>query len=125
MKKILFIILAISVVSCISRNNTKLSSPDGKISLDFKIENGVAIYSIKKNNSTIVNDSEMGILFSDGTDLSSNLSVKSSSQKSFNEDWYPLYGEEEKINNNYNELKLSLTNQKNEFDILFRAYNEE
>ena len=67
MKKILFIILAISVVSCNSRNNTKLSSPDGKISLDFKIENGVAIYSVKKNNSTIVNDSEMGILFSDGT----------------------------------------------------------
>ena len=81
MKKILFIILAITVISCNSNNNKNLSSPDGKISLDFKIENGVAIYSVKKNNSTIVNDSEMGILFSDGTDLSSNLSVKSSNQK--------------------------------------------
>ena len=76
MKKILSIILAITVISCNSNNNKNLSSPDGKISLDFKIENGVAIYSVKKNNSTIVNDSEMGILFSDGTDLSSNLSVK-------------------------------------------------
>ena len=48
MKKILFIIIAIAVVSCNSSNNTKLSSPDGKINIDFKIENGIAIYSIKK-----------------------------------------------------------------------------
>ena len=124
MKKILFIILAITVISCNSNNNKNLSSPDGKIKIDFRIDNGVPIYSVKKNNSIIINESEMGILFSDGTDLSSNLSVKSSSQKSINEDWYPLYGEEEKINNHYNELKISLTNQKNEFDILFRAYND-
>ena len=124
MKKILSIILVISVISCNSNKNINLSSPDGKINIDFRVDNGVANYSVKKNNSTIVNDSEMGILFSDGTDLSSKLSVKSSNQKSFNEDWYPLYGEEEKINNNYNELKISLTNQKNEFDIIFRAYND-
>ena len=124
MKKILSIILAITVISCNSNNNNNLSSPDGKINIDFKIENGVAIYSVKKNNSIIVNDSEMGILFSNGTDLSGNLSIISSDEKSFNEDWYPLYGEEEKINNHYNELKISLTNQKNEFDIIFRAYDD-
>ena len=77
-----------------------------------------------QNNSIIVNESGMGILFSDGTDLSGNLSIISSDEKSFNEDWYPLYGEEEKINNHYNELKISLTNQKNEFDIIFRAYDD-
>ena len=124
MKKILSIILAITVISCNSNNNKNLSSPDGKINIDFRIDNGVPSYSVKKNNSIIVNDSEMGILFSDGTDLSSNLSIKSSSQKSFNEDWHPLYGEEEKINNHYNELKISLTNQNNEFDIIFRAYDD-
>ena len=124
MKKILSIILAISVISCNSSNDIKLSSPDGKISIDFRIEDGIAKYSVKKNNSKIINTSRMGILFSDGTDLSSNLSIKSSSEESFNEDWQPLYGEEEKINNHYNELKISLTNQKNEFDILFRAYDD-
>jgi len=123
MKKILSIILAIIVISCNS-NNKYLSSPDGKININFKIDNGVASYSVKKNNSVIINDSEMGILFSDGTDLSSNLTINSSSQKSFNEDWHPIYGEEEKINNHYNELRISLTNQKNEFDIIFRAYDD-
>ena len=100
MKKILFIILAITVISCNSNNNKNLSSPDGKINIDFRIDNGVPNYSVKKNNSIIVNESGMGILFSDGTDLSSNLSIKSSSEESYNEDWQPLYGEEEKINNN-------------------------
>ena len=51
MKKILFIILAITVISCNSNNNKNLSSPDGKIKIDFRIDNGVAIYSVKKNNS--------------------------------------------------------------------------
>ena len=124
MKKILSIILAITVISCNSNNNKNLSSPDGKINIDFRIDNGVPSYSVKKNNSIIVNDSEMGILFSNGTDLSGNLSIISSDKKSFNEDWHPLYGEEEKINNHYNELKISLTNQKNEFDIIFRAYDD-
>ena len=73
MKKILSIILAITVISCNSNNNKNLSSPDGKINIDFKIDNGAAIYSVKKNNSIIVNDSEMGILFSNGTDLSLSL----------------------------------------------------
>jgi hypothetical protein len=56
MKKILFIILAITVISCNSNNNKNLSSPDGKIKIDFRIDNGVPSYSVKKNNSTIVND---------------------------------------------------------------------
>ena len=124
MKKILSIILAITIISCNSSNNTNLSSPDGKINIDFRVDNGVASYSVKKNNSIIINESEMGILFSDGTDLSENLTIISSDKKSFNENWYPLYGEEEKINNHYNELKISLTNQKNEFDIIFRAYDD-
>ena len=48
MKKILSIILAISVISCNSSNDIKLSSPDGKISIDFRIEDGIAKYSVKK-----------------------------------------------------------------------------
>jgi len=47
MKKILSIILAIIVISC-SSNNKKLSSPDGKININFRIDNGVASYSVKK-----------------------------------------------------------------------------
>ena len=53
MKKILSIILAITIISCNSSNNTNLSSPDGKINIDFRVDNGVASYSVKKNNSII------------------------------------------------------------------------
>ena len=121
MKKLFYIILSFIIISCNENKKLSIKSPDEKINLRFELINGVPYYSIKKNNLDIINNSRMGILFLDGTDLSENLTIISTNNKSFNEDWYPLYGEEKKINNHYNELEISLKNQKNEFHIIFRA----
>ena len=124
MKKLFYIILSFIIISCNENKKLSIKSPDEKINLRFELINGVPYYSIKKNNLDIINNSRMGILFLDGTDLSENLTIISTNNKSFNEDWYPLYGEEKKINNHYNELEISLKNQKNEFHIIFRAYDD-
>jgi len=96
MKKLFYIILSFIIISCNENKKLSIKSPDEKINLRFELINGVPYYSIKKNNLDIINNSRMGILFLDGTDLSENLTIISINKKSFNEDWYPLYGEEKK-----------------------------
>ena len=124
MKKILIILLSIISVSCSYNNSISLESPNNKIKLNFELVDGVPTYSVNNKNKKVIHLSKMGLLFNNKIDFSKNLTLSETKSRSFNNSWKPLYGEEEIISNNYNELMISLTNDKYQMSIFFRVFND-
>ena len=124
MKKILIILVSIISISCSQNNSISVESPNQEIKLNFKLIDGVPTYSVSNKNKKVINLSKMGLLFNNKIDFSKNLTLLETKSKSFNNSWKPLYGEEEIIINNYNELMISLSNTVYKMNIFFRLFND-
>ena len=108
-------------------NAQSVQSPSKEIKLDFKLaENGKPTYSVTYKNKPIVLQSNLGIKLKEGDDLASGFSIDSVGQKSINETWQPVLGEQSNIKNNYNLMIVALsqksTNRK--INIIFKIYDE-
>ena len=125
-----------------------LSSPDGK----YTIAVDGMTYSVTYNNKVIVEKSQLGVdidnrLFESALAVprgehknwNSDLELRVSEQSSFDQTWTPLYGENTKIRDHYNQLVLHYEKGSNgqgtvtegydkrkyyAMDIVVRAYNE-
>ena len=120
-----FFILTILFFSCQNKNDIlSIQSPNSNISLEFTLKNGIPIYSIKKHNKVIINESKLGIILKDGIELINMFKIKNQNKKSFNTTWEPLYGEEKIITNNYNQLNIELQQNEITLKINFKIYND-
>ena len=52
--KIFFTFLIFTIISCSNDNISTINSPDNKIELTFKVENGQAFYKVKKENKSLL-----------------------------------------------------------------------
>ena len=105
----------------------KVSSPDKNIELSFSVDKGIPTYSLSYKNKAVIKSSKLGFLLKDAEPLKSNFKVLSSSQNPFDETWTTVWGEQKFIRNNYNELKVSLTEDSKSprnLDIVFRVFDD-
>ncbi len=123
MKKLLIIIAAFIIMSCDKNKYLSIKSPDEKINLKFELINGIPYYSVNKSNLEVINNSRMGISFKE-FDLIENFKIIGSNKENVNKNWTPLYGEENIIRNNYNELNIFLENNKSKINITFRVFDD-
>ncbi|WP_333599717.1 glycoside hydrolase family 97 protein [Flavobacterium sp.] len=112
------------VVSSFAQN---IQSPSKAITLDFKLSaDGKPTYSVSYKNKAVILQSGLGIKLKEGGDLTSGFSIENTANKSVNESWQPVLGEQANIKNNYNEMTISLL-QKNsgrKVNIIFKAFDE-
>ena len=104
-----------------------IQSPSKQILLDFKLaENGRPTYSVTYKNKPVVLQSSLGIYLKDGSNLATNFSSEGIKNRTFNESWKPVLGEQATIVNHYNEMTVALsqagTNRK--MNIIFKVYDE-
>lgn len=120
-----FFIYLYALASIISAQIVK--SPDGKQELNFNLlANGTPTYSLKYEGKPVVKPSKLGFDFKKEPDLLAGFEVKSTNKSSFDENWTPVWGEESKIRNNYNELEVVLEHEKTQREMVlrFRVFNE-
>ena len=112
---------------------SSVKSPDGNIELSFGVAEGdsVPYYSLCFGGQKVVEPSRLGldIKIKDGNagdNLSHGFEVADTKTNSFDETWAPVWGEEDSIRNNYNELVVSLRQPSSgrTMDICFRVYND-
>ena len=140
---ICFALLAVGV------NAQTLKSPDGRFEMLFSLDfGGQPTYELSFEGKTVIEKSSMGFKFKpeivgrqetfDNTqhttaykadlrpDCFSFFELKNSQTSSFDETWKPVWGEESQIRNHYNELLVSLYQQKNDryMNIRFRLFND-
>jgi alpha-glucosidase len=108
-------------------NNAQLSSPDGRIVLNFSIEQGVPKYEILFDENLIVDKSPMGYKLKNQQGLDENLAIEAIEKGSFDGVWQPVWGQFNVIRENYNELLVRLkesSGQYRQLNIIFRVFDD-
>lgn len=113
-----------------SKPGSKLTqtSPDGKLKVEFFLNvEGAPVYKIFYKEKTVIDSSTIGFEFKDQPPISGNLAVTESSKNSFSEEWEMVWGEQDKVLNNYNELSIILNEivvPQRKFKVIFRLFND-
>lgn len=104
----------------------EIASPSGIVTLDADVVKGVPTYSVSYKGKQVIKPSTLGLQLADAADLMDGFELASSSTSSFDETWEPVWGENSKIRNNYNELLLELNQPSTDrkMNIRFRVYDD-
>ena len=116
-------------------NAQNLKSPDNNLDLNFSIdEKGRAFYSLNFHDKPVILNSGLGFILKDNVewmkidtlDMINNFKIQNVTFDSVDEYWNPVWGEESKIRNNYNEMFVELQQIESErkFNIRFRLFDD-
>ncbi|WP_396158071.1 glycoside hydrolase family 97 protein [Flavobacterium sp.] len=104
-----------------------VQSPSKSVQLEFKLDNnGKPYYSVNYKSKNVVKQSYLGLKCKDGADLVSNFSIDSIGNKTVNETWQPVLGEQSNIKNNYNEMIVALSQKASgrKMNIIYKVFDE-
>ncbi len=110
MKRLLLLFVLISSIlqGAFAAEPARLKSPDGKLELNFELKDGVPYYSLYRLDKPVVLPSKMGFTLEWRDDLAHAFVLKNTAFDSFDETWEPVWGEEARIRNHYNEMLVTL-----------------
>jgi alpha-glucosidase len=99
----------------------KVSSPDGKISLNVSVETGIK-WSVSREGKELFTNSKIAMILSDGKVLGENEKVRKTSVRSLNDIIKPVVANKRsEITDNCNVLTITFNSG---FALQFRAYND-
>lgn len=104
-----------------------VASPDGDVRLVFKVDSqGVPTYSLSYKQKPVIKTSRLGLELKGVPGLMDGFSLAAADTSTFDETWTPVWGEESKIRNHYNELLVTLDQeaQKRQLKIRFRVFDD-
>lgn len=104
----------------------EISSPDGNITVQADVVDGVPTYSIDYKGKPVVKPSTLGYQLADGPDMTDGFTFIDSDTCSFDETWHPVWGENSSIRNNYREMLVRMAQPKHyrKMNLRFRVYND-
>ena len=120
MRKIL--LLASLCFSFFLANAQQLKSPNGNFVMTFSLkDNGVPTYDLAYYGKTVIKTSKLGLeLKNDKKSLLNDFTISDSKATTFDETWKPVWGEEDKIRNHYNELAVTLNQKETDRQVVIR-----
>lgn len=120
------LILAVLLLGAITSHAKVIQSPNGQISIDFRLKNGIPTYKVNYKEIPVIKESKLGVELREGNNLMDGFEQVNISTSSFDETWQPVWGEVKEIRNHYNEmvaeLKQPATNRY--MNIRFRVYDD-
>ena len=121
-QKLSFSIIFILIFSCSSEKLDtpfEIISPNNSLSAVVIMDEGAPYYSLSFNGTLVVDKSRLGI----NTDkflLSDQLQVIKAKRRSQNKSWNQVWGEQKTIQDNYNELELTLLSSSENHKMILR-----
>lgn len=120
MKKKFLYLLLLCASFTLKANAQTLLSPNGQLQAIFSIDNGIPTYQLSYKGKTVIKPSKMGLELFDSPDLIHNFSIVDAQTSSFDETWTPVWGEESKIRNHYNEMAITLQQENTHRKMILR-----
>ncbi|NNK89614.1 MAG: glycoside hydrolase family 97 protein [Saprospiraceae bacterium] len=116
--------LLIVVPSLIFSQN--ISSPDDRFSLGFELIDGVPYYHLNLDKKAVIKPSSMGLVTKKQGSLAEGFTIAEVNYSEYDQSWVPVWGEESKIRNHYNEMEITLSqdNPSRLMIIRFRLFND-
>lgn len=104
-----------------------IASPDGEVKLVFKVDSqGVPTYALSYKQKPVIKTSRLGLELKDDPGLMDGFTLAAADTSTFDETWTPVWGEESKIRNHYNELLVTLDQKarKRQLKVRFRVFDD-
>ncbi len=105
-----------------------MTSPNKNLTFQFELTaNGTPTYQLSFKGKPVVKTSTLGLEIKNAPSFMDGFSITNSAQKSVDDSWNPVMGEEKTIRNTYNELVVTLAQAKNNnryIRIRFRLFND-
>lgn len=104
-----------------------IASPDGEVKLVFKVDSqGVPTYTLSYKQKPVIKTSRLGLELKDDPGLMDGFTLAAADTSTFDETWTPVWGEESKIRNHYNELLVTLDQKarKRQLKVRFRVFDD-
>ncbi|HDP68732.1 MAG TPA: glycoside hydrolase family 97 protein, partial [Candidatus Marinimicrobia bacterium] len=115
------------ITGCDRSSRQSVRSPDGNITIEFSLKNGIPYYSTNYKSNQIVSASRLGFHFKTRNPLEDNLQILSVQRSQFDETWTQPWGEVKDIRNHYNEMKIFLQEKdypNRRMNLIFRAFDD-
>lgn len=123
-QKHFFYIICISLLatfSSVPATGQELRSPNGQLKMIFSLSNtGTPTYELSYKNKQVIKPSHLGLELKDAPDLMKGFSIENVQTSSFDDTWTPVWGEVKQIRNHYNELAVTLKQEKEDRNIIIR-----
>ncbi|MFO1478104.1 MAG: glycoside hydrolase family 97 protein [Verrucomicrobiota bacterium] len=100
-------------------------SPDGRLSIAFKLADGRPLYSVTFRGKPVITKSALGVELREGS-MRDGFALAGSTTAAFDETWTQPWGEQRQVRNHYNELAVTLRqpgSSGREMRIRFRAFD--
>ena len=108
-------------------NAQTVQSPSKEIAVTFKLTaEGRPSYSVNYKNKPVIKESLLGIALKETEALETGFEITNTQNKSVDESWKPVLGEQSVIRNTYNQAIFSLLQKATgrKLDIVFKVYDE-
>lgn len=125
-------LLAAAIWMCatvsVAQPSPSVTSPSGEIMVQVALnDEGRASYAVRFRGEEIIAPSRLGFMLVDAPKLERNLTIMSQARRSFDDTWEQPWGEQRRVRNRYNELRVSLvehTSPGRRFNVVFRVYDD-
>jgi alpha-glucosidase len=123
-------LLLVCYYALISLNSTaqstiNLNSPSGEITYSFRITNGSAVYTVGYKGQKLIDNSKIGLVFSDGA-FENNITALKPVYKDSVEDYNLLVGKTSHVHDRFKEVTIPLmqASAKRRINLVVRAFND-
>ena len=120
------LIISALLFSALNVDADVVTSPNGIVSIDFQLKNGIPTYKVDYKGKPVIKESRLGLELRDGKNLMDGFEQLNATTSVFDETWQPVWGEVKEIRNHYNEYlaELKQTSTDRYMNIRFRVYDD-
>jgi hypothetical protein len=131
LSSLLITIMLVGLIACTNSESKQsalsISSPSGKLSMNFILDNNQAAYQLHFEDMLVLDTSHLGLELIGDSDLADGFSITTSSTRAFDHQWEMPWGEQRMVRDHFNELRVDLQENeepKRKMSFLFRLYND-
>lgn len=126
MKFKLLVVAAAAATLPLCAFGAEVSSPGGVVTVAFDTPGGVPTYNVSYKGKAVINPSRLGYDLANQADLLDGFELVNATTSTFDETWEPVWGENAKIRNHYNELLVELRQPSTDrlMNVRFRVYDD-
>lgn len=119
-KRINVLCALLLVIQGIAAKEFVLKSPDGQLRMILNVNENIT-YSVFRGDEMLIQPSAISMTFDNGIVTGKNGKIRNTETKQVNEKINVLFGKNDVLEDNYNELKI---NFKDDYSLIARSYNE-
>ena len=122
----LFILSIIATLPVFAQKKIQISSPDGNIRYSFRVENKKAIYDLSFKGKSIIENSELGLSFTDGG-FNGNIRMGKPVYREADENYELVVGKTKSVHDHYKEVLIPLeqtTTSPKKINLVIRIFND-